>query len=55
MSQLRPWRAVDPDLFRFATTELRDPHTGLMSAFDQAAMVPLLRRSTYGTLFRFVA
>jgi len=39
MSQLRPWRAVDPDLFRFTTTELRDLHIGLMSAFDQAAIV----------------
>ena len=39
MSQQRPWRAVDPDLFRFTTTELRDLHIGLMSAFDQAAIV----------------
>lgn len=39
MSQLRPWRAADPDLFRFTTTELRDLHIGLMSAFDQAAIV----------------
>ncbi len=38
-SQQRPWRAVDPDLFRFTTTELRDLHIGLMSAFDQAAIV----------------
>src|SRR5665213_464143 len=39
MSQQRPWRAVDPDLFRFTTTELRDLNIGLMSAFDQAAIV----------------
>lgn len=39
MTQQRPWRAVDPDLFRFTTTELRDLHIGLMSAFDQAAIV----------------
>jgi uncharacterized protein (TIGR02677 family) len=39
MSQPRPWRAVDPDLFRFTTTELRDLHVGLMAAFDQAAIV----------------
>ena len=50
MSQLRPWRAVDPDLFRFATTELRDPHIGLMSAFDQAAMVAPAPNQVRGAL-----
>jgi uncharacterized protein (TIGR02677 family) len=39
MSQFRPWRAADPDLFRFTTTELRDVHIALMAAFDQSAIL----------------
>jgi uncharacterized protein (TIGR02677 family) len=39
MSQLRPWRDADPDLFRFTTTELRDLHIALMTAFDQSAIL----------------
>ena len=39
MSRDRPWRAVEPDLFRFTTTELRDLHVALMIAFDQSAIL----------------
>ncbi len=39
MSQHRAWRATDPDLFRFTTTELRDLHIALMTAFDQSAIL----------------
>jgi uncharacterized protein (TIGR02677 family) len=39
MSQQRAWRATDPDLFRFTTTELRDLHIALMTAFDQSAIL----------------
>ena len=35
----RPWRAVDGDLFRFTTTELRDLHVAVMSAFERAAVL----------------
>ncbi|MGH8993878.1 MAG: TIGR02677 family protein [Acidimicrobiia bacterium] len=40
MSELRrAWRGADPDLFRFTTTDVRDLHIGLMSAFEQAAVL----------------
>jgi uncharacterized protein (TIGR02677 family) len=39
MSQHRPWRDADPDLFRFTTTELRDLHIALMAGFDQSAIL----------------
>lgn len=35
----RPWRVVDADLFRFATTDLRSLHVALMTAFEQAAVL----------------
>jgi uncharacterized protein (TIGR02677 family) len=39
MAERRIWRAVDADLFRFATTELRDLHVAVMAAFDDAAVL----------------
>jgi uncharacterized protein (TIGR02677 family) len=39
MSQHRPWRDADPDLFRFTTTDLRDLHIALMTGFDQSAIL----------------
>lgn len=35
----RLWRAVDADLFRFTTTDLRELHIALMVAFEQAAVL----------------
>ncbi len=35
----RPWRAVDPDLFRFSTTDLRELHIAIMVALEQAAVL----------------
>src|SRR5438309_9653035 len=35
----RLWRASDPDLFRFTTTDLRDLHVALMGAFEEAAVL----------------
>lgn len=35
----RPWRSLDPDLFRFTTTDLRDLHVAVMAAFEQAAVL----------------
>ncbi|MGH8999277.1 MAG: TIGR02677 family protein, partial [Acidimicrobiia bacterium] len=35
----RLWRGVDPDLFRFTTTDLRDLHVALMGAFEDAAVL----------------
>ena len=35
----RPWRSVDPDLFRFTTTELAPLHMALMAAFEQSAVL----------------
>jgi uncharacterized protein (TIGR02677 family) len=35
----RAWRAVDADLFRFTTTDLRDLHVALMTAFEDAAVL----------------
>lgn len=43
MSERRIWRAVDADLFRFTTTELRDLHLALMAAFEaEAVLAPAL-------------
>lgn len=39
MDELRLWRAADADLFRFTTTELRNLHIALMSAFDRSAVL----------------
>jgi len=40
----RPWRRLPPDLFRFATTELRELHTAVLAVFDDAAVLqPALR------------
>ncbi|MDP1803799.1 MAG: DUF2397 family protein, partial [Acidimicrobiales bacterium] len=35
----RAWRAVDSDLFRFTTTDLRELHVALMAAFEDAAVL----------------
>jgi uncharacterized protein (TIGR02677 family) len=35
----RIWRGVDADFFRFTTTELRDLHLAVMSAFGDAAVL----------------
>ncbi len=35
----RAWRAVDADMFRFTTTDLRDLHVALMTAFEDAAVL----------------
>lgn len=35
----RPWRSIDADLLRFTTTESRDLHIAVMSAFEQAAVL----------------
>jgi uncharacterized protein (TIGR02677 family) len=39
MVERRVWRGVDADLFRFATTDLRDLHVALMAAFEEAAVL----------------
>lgn len=40
----RPWRRLGPELFQFATTDLRDLHLAVMCAFEQAAVLqPALR------------
>lgn len=39
MAERRPWRQVDGDLFRFTTTELRELHVAVMSAFHEAAVL----------------
>lgn len=39
MAERRVWRGVDADLFRFATTDLRDLHLALMAAFEEAAVL----------------
>lgn len=39
VTERRLWRVADPDLFRFTTTELRDLHIALMTAFDQSAVL----------------
>jgi uncharacterized protein (TIGR02677 family) len=33
------WRAVDPDLFRFTVTDLRELHVALMTAFEETAVL----------------
>ena len=38
MEHQRVWRRVDGDLFRFTTTDGRDLHMALMSAFDDSAV-----------------
>ena len=43
MTDRRLWRGADADLFRFTTTELRELHLALMTAFEEAAvMAPAL-------------
>jgi hypothetical protein len=37
VAEHRPWRAVDPDLFRFTSTELAPLHIAVMAAFEQSA------------------
>lgn len=39
MTERRVWRRIDGDLFRFTTTELREFHVAVMSAFDEAAVL----------------
>lgn len=40
----RPWRLLSRDLFTFATTDLRELHTAVLAAFDDAAVLqPALR------------
>ncbi len=39
MAEQRPWRAVDPDLFRFTTTDLAAVHVAVMAAFQHAAVL----------------
>lgn len=39
VAERRPWRQVDGDLFRFTTTELRELHVAVMSAFHEAAVL----------------
>jgi uncharacterized protein (TIGR02677 family) len=39
VTERRIWRGVDADFFRFTTTELRDLHLALMSAFGDAAVL----------------
>jgi uncharacterized protein (TIGR02677 family) len=39
MAEPRPWRAVDPDLFRFTTTDLAPIHLAVMAAFEQSAVL----------------
>ncbi len=38
MEHQRVWRSVDADLFRFTTTDSRDLHLALMSAFENSAV-----------------
>ncbi|MHB1536634.1 MAG: TIGR02677 family protein, partial [Acidimicrobiales bacterium] len=35
----RPWRTIDADLLRFTTTDSRDLHLAVMTAFEQAAVL----------------
>ena len=35
----RTWRRVDPDLFRFTVTDLRELHVAVMGAFEEAAVL----------------
>lgn len=36
---LRAWRDLDADFFRFTTTDLRDLHVAVMTAFERAAVL----------------
>lgn len=36
---LRPWRDLEADLFRFTTTDRRDVHVAVMSAFEHAGVL----------------
>jgi uncharacterized protein (TIGR02677 family) len=35
----RPWRTVDADLLRFTTTDLRELHLAVMTAFEESAVL----------------
>jgi len=37
MDEARLWRGLDPDLFRFTTTDLRELHVALMTGFERAS------------------
>jgi len=39
MVEQRIWRGADGDLFRFTTTELRELHLAVMSAFEEASVL----------------
>lgn len=39
MAETRPWRTVDPDLFRFTTTDLAPLYMAVMAAFEQSAVL----------------
>jgi uncharacterized protein (TIGR02677 family) len=39
VTERRPWRLVDGELFRFTTTDLRELHLAVMGAFEQAAVL----------------
>lgn len=39
MAPPRPWRSIDPDLFRFTTTDLHALHVGIMTAFEESAVL----------------
>src|SRR5215210_1083252 len=39
MAEQRSWRAVDPELFRFTTTDLHTLHVAVMAGFEQAAVL----------------
>ena len=39
MAQQRIWRGTDGDLFRFTTTDLRELHLAIMSAFEEASVL----------------
>ena len=39
MAQPRPWRSIDPDLFRFTTTDLNALHVAIMAAFEESAVL----------------
>jgi uncharacterized protein (TIGR02677 family) len=39
VAETRPWRVVDPDLFRFTTTDLAPLHLAVMAAFEQSAVL----------------
>ena len=39
VAQPRPWRSVDPDLFRFTTTDLSELHVAIMTTFEESAVL----------------